>query len=66
MMPEEMKNVLLAVSSSLAAMFLKDAIKKGYGMEIPSLGIKIEGQGPQPPHCGHIMDKKSDGWERKV
>jgi hypothetical protein len=24
-------------------MFLRDAIKKGYGMEIPSLGIKIEG-----------------------
>lgn len=62
-MPEEMKNILLAVSGSLAAMFLKDAIKKGYGMEIPSLGIKIESRNPQNPHCGHIMDKKS---ERKV
>lgn len=34
---------LSSISDSLAAMFLRDAIKKGCGMEIPSLGIKIEG-----------------------
>lgn len=38
------KNALTSVSSGIAAMFLKDAIGKGYGMEIPSLGIKIEGK----------------------
>ena len=37
------KNALTSISGSIAAMFLKDAIKKGYGMEIPSLGIKIKG-----------------------
>jgi hypothetical protein len=34
---------LCSISYSLAAMFLREAIEKGYGIEIPSLGIKIEG-----------------------
>jgi acyl carrier protein len=34
---------LSSISDSLAAMFLQRALEKGYGIEIPSLGIKIEG-----------------------
>jgi hypothetical protein len=34
------RKALESISGSIAAMFLKDAIKKGYGLEIPSLGIK--------------------------
>jgi hypothetical protein len=37
------KNALLSISYSIASMFLKRAIEKGYGIEIPSLGIKIDG-----------------------
>jgi hypothetical protein len=35
--------ILTSISEGIAAMFLRDAIRKGYGIEIPSLGIKIEG-----------------------
>ncbi len=34
---------LCSISEGIATMFLKDAIKKGHGLEIPSLGIKTEG-----------------------
>jgi hypothetical protein len=36
------ENILTSVSGSLAAMFLQRSLRKGYGMSIPSLGIKIE------------------------
>lgn len=39
------QNAMLSVSYGIAALFLKDAYEKGYGFEIPSLGIKIEGIG---------------------
>jgi hypothetical protein len=40
------ENALLSLASSLAALFLEKNKKKGNGIEIPSLGIVIEGDEP--------------------
>jgi hypothetical protein len=39
----QLRGGLCSISGSIAAMFLKNAIRKGYGLSIPSLGIEIKG-----------------------